>query len=363
MESANSGSLHSSSGDDDEFDSRVSAFFRSSSSSSPIFPPPPVLSTSSDSHHFFDYPSLTYFDSSTPLLPLDSTAAGPPFPRPRPIPSSSNCTAAAAGSQSSSSSSVQPPHQPVVTPRGSKKRSRASRRAPTTVLTTDASNFRAMVQEFTGIPSPPFASASASASSSSPFARSYISRFHSPPAAGAAPPPPFLLRPFPQKARSPTPSPASNLVPRLSITDTSNTATETNNFQYLLPPHDSSQAASRSSQSLISPVLNFQTLLQPSLLQAKYTIPTTSTGFNEKLHILPLAAELIGAEAMRSTWMGGAADADPAQLRHVMDSSLKQTHSASGRTELEEEKPSASPGSLAATRGKGMMDSWIHSPE
>ncbi|CAH9098626.1 unnamed protein product [Cuscuta europaea] len=36
--------------------------------------------------------------------------------------------------------------------RNTKKRSRASRRAPTTVLTTDTSNFRAMVQEFTGIP-------------------------------------------------------------------------------------------------------------------------------------------------------------------------------------------------------------------
>jgi len=36
-----------------------------------------------------------------------------------------------------------------------KKRSRASRRAPTTVLRTDASNFRSMVQEFTGIPSAP----------------------------------------------------------------------------------------------------------------------------------------------------------------------------------------------------------------
>lgn len=36
-----------------------------------------------------------------------------------------------------------------------KKRSRASRRAPTTVLRTDASNFRSMVQEFTGIPSVP----------------------------------------------------------------------------------------------------------------------------------------------------------------------------------------------------------------
>ncbi|KAG5065876.1 hypothetical protein AAZX31_04G100100 [Glycine max] len=40
--------------------------------------------------------------------------------------------------------------------RNSKKRSRASRRAPTTVLTTDTNNFRSMVQEFTGIPAPPF---------------------------------------------------------------------------------------------------------------------------------------------------------------------------------------------------------------
>ncbi|CAN0920033.1 hypothetical protein LINGRAHAP2_LOCUS31799 [Linum grandiflorum] len=43
-----------------------------------------------------------------------------------------------------------------VVSRNPKKRTRASRRAPTTVLTTDTSNFRAMVQEFTGIPAPPF---------------------------------------------------------------------------------------------------------------------------------------------------------------------------------------------------------------
>ncbi|KAE9587753.1 hypothetical protein Lalb_Chr23g0277301 [Lupinus albus] len=42
--------------------------------------------------------------------------------------------------------------------RNPKKRSRASRRAPTTVLTTDTTNFRAMVQEFTGIPAPTFTS-------------------------------------------------------------------------------------------------------------------------------------------------------------------------------------------------------------
>nr|XP_009602610.1 epsin-like [Nicotiana tomentosiformis] len=46
-------------------------------------------------------------------------------------------------------------HQPNVG-KNPKKRSRASRRAPTTVLTTDTTNFRQMVQEFTGIPTTPF---------------------------------------------------------------------------------------------------------------------------------------------------------------------------------------------------------------
>lgn len=41
-------------------------------------------------------------------------------------------------------------------PKNPKKRSRASRRAPTTVLATDIGNFRQMVQEFTGIPADPF---------------------------------------------------------------------------------------------------------------------------------------------------------------------------------------------------------------
>ncbi|KAG8079672.1 hypothetical protein GUJ93_ZPchr0007g5244 [Zizania palustris] len=48
----------------------------------------------------------------------------------------------------------QPP-SPVAERKPPRKRPRASRRPPTTVLTTDASNFRAMVQEFTGFPAPP----------------------------------------------------------------------------------------------------------------------------------------------------------------------------------------------------------------
>ncbi|XP_011100442.1 VQ motif-containing protein 22-like [Sesamum indicum] len=38
-----------------------------------------------------------------------------------------------------------------------RRRSRASRRTPTTLLNTDTANFRAMVQQFTGAPAAPFA--------------------------------------------------------------------------------------------------------------------------------------------------------------------------------------------------------------
>ncbi|XP_038898930.1 VQ motif-containing protein 22-like [Benincasa hispida] len=56
------------------------------------------------------------------------------------------------------SSATTPPASTGLNPDGSRvkpvrKRSRASRRTPTTVLNTDAANFRAMVQQFTGGPS------------------------------------------------------------------------------------------------------------------------------------------------------------------------------------------------------------------
>ncbi|WJX62921.1 hypothetical protein P8452_47865 [Trifolium repens] len=106
--------------------------------------------------------------------------SSPPPPPPVPPPSSSTATTNNAS-------------------RNSKKRTRASRRAPTTVLTTDTSNFRAMVQEFTGIPAPPFSGSSYSrrldlltsssslrSSNSSHFDNTIISPF-------------YPLRPSPQK--------------------------------------------------------------------------------------------------------------------------------------------------------------------
>ncbi|KAM0837406.1 hypothetical protein ACQ4PT_061681 [Festuca glaucescens] len=48
-----------------------------------------------------------------------------------------------------------PPTSGAPKHKQTRKRPRPSRRPPTTVLTTDASNFRAMVHEFTGFPTPP----------------------------------------------------------------------------------------------------------------------------------------------------------------------------------------------------------------
>ncbi|KAM0907335.1 hypothetical protein ACQ4PT_016189 [Festuca glaucescens] len=48
-----------------------------------------------------------------------------------------------------------PPTSGAPKHKQTRKRHRPSRRPPTTVLTTDASNFRAMVHEFTGFPTPP----------------------------------------------------------------------------------------------------------------------------------------------------------------------------------------------------------------
>ncbi|XP_071722032.1 uncharacterized protein [Rutidosis leptorrhynchoides] len=118
--------------------------------------------------------------------------------------------------------------------RNPKKRSRASRRAPTTVLTTDTTNFRAMVQEFTGIPAPPFSATSA-------FPRTRFDLF------GLRPPnldnnnPPYLLRPFAQKFQPPITSNPSNL-----------DATTSNNSgggNYQLP---------QNLLSMQNPLLNFQ---------------------------------------------------------------------------------------------------------
>lgn len=210
MDSGNSSSMQSSSGGDEEYDSRaesIPAFLNPSGHFGSVSSNPQPPPFSHPPHTLFD-PRSSYVDAfsqssanhpnANSLLNLDTVWS-------RGLRSEPNCTdfGNLTGLSSSSSSSsgqsmlgVQGPSQgqgqgqfpsssstrmlsvhenggrasPASLPsdqtnvaRNSKKRTRASRRAPTTVLTTDTSNFRAMVQEFTGIPAPPF--------SASPYSR------------------------------------------------------------------------------------------------------------------------------------------------------------------------------------------------
>ncbi|XP_028776502.1 uncharacterized protein LOC114733247 [Neltuma alba] len=159
------------------------------------------------------------------------------------------------------------------TVRNPKKRSRASRRAPTTVLTTDTTNFRAMVQEFTGIPAPPFTSSS--------FPRARLDLFGSAAPSSALrsphldpPLPPYLLRPFPHKLHSPNPFlsssssapmqsfPAtSSMVDPLPSNPTTNSPTSIN-YQLSSDLGLLKQPA-LNVNNMHTPILNFQSILQP----------------------------------------------------------------------------------------------------
>ncbi|RWV81918.1 hypothetical protein GW17_00056624 [Ensete ventricosum] len=195
MDSAKSSSLQPSGGGDDEFGSPtappLSAFFRSRTAASAAA----TLQPSPYGDHHFD--SLSYLDSTRPFISFPSTVTFSSLLPPdavshgvgvgaspvQQLPDQSSVTAATAAPQ-----------------RSSKKRCRASRRAPTTVLTADASNFRAMVQELTGIPS--FAARLDLFHSAAAF-RSYSD----PPLPASS----FLLpRPFIQKVHSPSFLPISS---------------------------------------------------------------------------------------------------------------------------------------------------------
>ncbi|OVA14181.1 VQ [Macleaya cordata] len=248
MDSGNSGSMQSSSGGDEEsYDSRaesISAFLTSSSlvggsistttTTTTHQPPPPHLHHHHSSSSFlFDSLSnyMDPFSRPTPPLPnpssllnLDMVLPGsslrsePNF-SPHLIPSPSSSSQPIMSGHPSHSGRVtlqtqsasiplptdqqQQPNQQQQQPgRNPKKRSRASRRAPTTVLTTDTSNFRAMVQEFTGIPAPPF--------SASTFPRTRLDLFNTSSTVRSGShlldhpsPPSYLLRPFAQKLNPP----------------------------------------------------------------------------------------------------------------------------------------------------------------
>uniref|UniRef100_A0A803KXM6 VQ domain-containing protein n=1 Tax=Chenopodium quinoa TaxID=63459 RepID=A0A803KXM6_CHEQI len=195
--------------------------------------------------------------------------------------------------------------------RNPKKRSRASRRAPTTVLTTDTNNFRQMVQEFTGIPSPPFT------------AFSTRGRFDLFGGLGgltssAVPPPSYLLRPFPQKI------PSLQQPPYLA------------NHNPSLPSHTSN---------------NTSTTIDGLGLSATPSSTTASTSIS--------TSGIAAAPASANFHM-----CDPQQFLSTnpqlsFQSLLEQTSSA--LTDHHHQDSSMSLG--CATKGEGMVDSWICSSD
>ncbi|KAL0448725.1 UNVERIFIED_CONTAM: VQ motif-containing protein 22 [Sesamum latifolium] len=266
MDSGNSGSLQSSSGGDDEYDSRaavdsVSAFM----GGGPISNPAPAFFDPLSNYSSFLNPSMAWPRASTPaprsdpnpithdiiINPMLSSTS--PF-----LPAFQQPEAVGVDSRSPTLGGPLPPqNQNQTAARNPKKRSRASRRAPTTVLTTDTTNFRAMVQEFTGIPAPPF--------NNSPFQRSRLDLFGTRSTSlDAAHPPPYLRRPFAQKAQPPLPFLASscNSLLRSRAADAMAASSTTTNNNIITTTSSVSSTATAASSS--TPQINYQLPLTQS---------------------------------------------------------------------------------------------------
>ncbi|CAF2037416.1 hypothetical protein BRARA_I00809 [Brassica rapa] len=200
MDSGNSSSMQSSSGgggDQEEYDSRadqsISALFNNSTTVSANIAGQTQLDSLIANYFNTGWSTDSPLLSTTTMKPTDGSRPPPP-----PIlftnPLQQDLRVASDTNTSSPICSVPTDKKNgLATTRNLKKRSRVSRRAPTTVLTTDTSNFRAMVQEFTGNPSNPF-----SGLSSSPFPRSRFDLFG--PSSSSSQP----LKPFPHKLIPPS---------------------------------------------------------------------------------------------------------------------------------------------------------------
>ncbi|KAG5018968.1 hypothetical protein AAZX31_06G099700 [Glycine max] len=171
MDSGNSGSISSS---DDEYDSShadpsfLNHFGSISHPQQPSLVPSHPSMFDLSSSYFHAVVSQSHQNPHNHLFNLDcqDQRSEPNRTLPESLPSSTSATPTTTnqcllGHDNINDNSIQQlPSSPQTNNlvRNSKKRSRSSRRAPTTVLTTDTNNFRSMVQEFTGIPAPPFSS-------------------------------------------------------------------------------------------------------------------------------------------------------------------------------------------------------------
>jgi hypothetical protein len=95
-------------------------------------------------------------------------------------------TSAGSGGGSPAKASQHPGIEGPRVGKPARRRSRASRRAPVTLLNTDTANFRAMVQQFTGIPAPPAGAFGAGPAGGVPVI-SFAGDYGFPPSAGVMP--------------------------------------------------------------------------------------------------------------------------------------------------------------------------------
>lgn len=302
MDSGSASLQSSSGGDDQEYDSRVesissflnsSTHFASLSNPNPIHPPPPPPTSFFDpSPHHPPLDSSPFSVSHSSLNPLYNNL-DPLWSRNlRPDPTYTDFRASTnqslLGSQSglnqnpfpgpstaAARAPTQPDHHQIsnvgVVPKNPKKRTRASRRAPTTVLTTDTSNFRQMVQEFTGIPAAPFSAGS------SPFSRRldlFGGGGDGVSAVGVGPL--YPLRPSAQKRQLSSQYLTSSPSPSFLNSDNSTTVgTLSNNYQQETTDHGFPKQP-QTLLNLQNPLFTFQSLLQQNALPNALTFPPKS---------------------------------------------------------------------------------------
>ncbi|KAE8680689.1 Succinate dehydrogenase 2-3 [Hibiscus syriacus] len=425
MDSGNSGSLQSSSGGSEEYDSRVesiSAFLNHSPLShighDPLGnqTPPPVLqqpqshssSTMFDPSSYLDYHPLSrslqlsattgnprsvlnldaiwskdlrsepnctdlsrYMTASSAALmtqqlfanqQAQSRATSPLLQVPQGPESSNQCSVSATNSQ---------PNNKSKTVRNPKKRTRVSRRAATTVMITDTSNFRAMVQEFTGIPEPPF--------TFSPFPRARLDLFDPPSSTfrsthfDPSPAPHYLLRPFSEKI-SPPPLLSSSMAdaivsnPRTNNNNNNrNTSSSSTSINYQLPFE---LGHLKKTQNLLNinmqnPILNFQPLLQTP---QKYSLSGSNILGTKSRESLEFSLKMGALEEFGSSQ--GHADASLADLQNMVSSQEHDQNllrSMNGKVSNLSSSPSDFHGDKGpehvGSRSEGMVESWICSSD
>lgn len=420
MDSGNSGSLQSSSGGDEEYDSRAADSVSAFMSGGPISnPAPPFFDPLSTYLQLHQNPNSSLLNSnlswprvSAPPMrsdpnPISHEIVHSMLPTSNPFMPAFQPTSSGLGADSGGSPTVAPPlNQNQGAPRNPKKRSRASRRAPTTVLTTDTTNFRAMVQEFTGIPAPPF--------NSSAFPRSRLDLFGSRcTSLDAAQPPPYLRRPFAQKIQPPHPflaSSSSLLSPAAvaaSTTPTSTAAAASSStppsMNYQLPITNPSNLFNIPNQSILTSLLQsspkFPFSTSPIIGSKPFELSSndhqTKIGGlddhfglghnNQASQTLAGLPNLIPSDQMAARndhndndnadtsnaarWSNNP-DGDKHDLRQLNGSYDFQRNPTSGKMSFSASSTSGFHGGKAAenvggtaVRGEGMVESWICSSE